>query len=365
MEKVTKVTIEDISKALNLSKGTIYRSLHNTGRVSEKTKQRVKEYAKQIGYQPNISAQGIARQKKYKLACLYPIARKEIADWWIPVREGTEKAAQELSDFGSEVTFFYYISDNLIDPSSHTDPSILLNKIENDEVDALLLVPSIQHDVMSILNAANQKNIPVVCINADSPLSSQRLFYYGPDEERAGQLAGELLGKFMNAQGHMALVGADGTDFYRIAFRKKGVFNQLCQYFPKIKVTQYTFPRNDFRQYLRNMLRDSPDTFSALYVPEAAFLFDSAQIIKELNLTNIVVVGHECIGDCKQLLEEGWIHACICQETFSQGYYPVKLLYRALLNGETLKHTYHSNVNVVFRCNSIQLCENEEGCGFR
>ena len=113
------------------------------------------------------------------------------------------------------------------------------------------------------------------------------------------------------------------------------------------------------------MLKESGSLLSAIYVEDSLLLSDTANMIKRLNLPNIVVIGHECLDDCKELIEEGWISATICQETFSQGYYPLKLLYHHLLTGAPVKANYHSNVNVVCRSSLGFLEQNEDGCGFR
>lgn len=61
MESNKRVTIYDIAQALNISSTTVYRALHNTGRISESTKQRVLDMAKKMNYQLNYSAQALRR----------------------------------------------------------------------------------------------------------------------------------------------------------------------------------------------------------------------------------------------------------------------------------------------------------------
>jgi len=359
-----KVTIKDIAEALNLSVGTVYRSLNNTGRVSEKTKKMVSDYAAQVGFQPNTVAQGLAKRKRFRIFFLYS---NDFPDWWELIRNGAEKAALELSEFGVEVTFVRYsFNPQFFDTALSSDPIGLLEKIENDEVDGIILVPSINREVMASLELAKKKGIPVVCINADAPLTSQRLCYYGPDEEQVGHIAGELMGKLIGGNGNISLVGVESNDFYRLALRKKGFFNQLCRYFPGVNVVQQnSFPLNNFRDYLRDTLISIGKELSGIYVYDSIVLENTAKIVKELDLTNIVIIGHECLPGCKELIQQGWIHATLCQETFSQGYYPLKLLYNYLLSGTLPDSCYYSNVNIIFRSNLELLQKNESGCGFQ
>ena len=60
------ITIKDIAKALNVSTATVSKAMHDYPDIGNKTKKRVKEYAKKIGYEPNIHA-SFLRTKKTKL----------------------------------------------------------------------------------------------------------------------------------------------------------------------------------------------------------------------------------------------------------------------------------------------------------
>lgn len=356
---MNKVTVKDIAKQMNLSVGTVYRALNNTGRVSEKTKKKVLEYAKSINFQPNIVAQGLAKRKKFHIIVLLS---NDIPDWWEPVKSGILKASRELSEFGVETTILYY-SATL--GTVNTDIG-LLDVLKSEQVDGILMVPSIHREVLEALDLASEKGIPVVCINADVQ-PAQRLFYYGPNEEQAGVMAGELLGKFIGGKGNVCLLGVDySNDFYRLALRKAGVYNQLCRYFPDVRIQNtYTFSIDGLKASIHNMLDHTGDQLSGIYVYDALALQATAEALKERNLKNIVLIGHECLPPCDKLIEEGWISAVLFQEVIPQGYYPLKLLYNYLLTGAETPSVYYSNVNIVMRSNLSALQKNENGCGLQ
>ncbi len=54
-----KITIQNLADQLGISKGTVSRALHGYKDVSSTTLQRVKQAAKELGYQPSVVAQGI------------------------------------------------------------------------------------------------------------------------------------------------------------------------------------------------------------------------------------------------------------------------------------------------------------------
>jgi LacI family transcriptional regulator len=57
------ITISDIGRALNLSASTVSKALSDSYEISEKTKKRVVEYARQNNYRPNPMAQSLKKGK--------------------------------------------------------------------------------------------------------------------------------------------------------------------------------------------------------------------------------------------------------------------------------------------------------------
>lgn len=67
-----KITIDDIAKALGVSKTTVSRALSGKGRISDSTKKRVIEYAREHDYKPNVMARGLAQSRTYNIAVVTP-----------------------------------------------------------------------------------------------------------------------------------------------------------------------------------------------------------------------------------------------------------------------------------------------------
>ena len=59
MKKESNITIHDIAKALSISGSTVSRALNDNSRISEKTKNAVRDMAKKLGYQPNALASNL------------------------------------------------------------------------------------------------------------------------------------------------------------------------------------------------------------------------------------------------------------------------------------------------------------------
>lgn len=67
-----QVTLLELAKRLNLSTSTVSRALNDRHRISEKTRQAVKQLAAELEYQPNPSAKSLRESKTYILGVLVP-----------------------------------------------------------------------------------------------------------------------------------------------------------------------------------------------------------------------------------------------------------------------------------------------------
>jgi len=66
------VTIYDIAEQAKVSIATVSRVFNDHPRVSDKTRARVRAVAEELGYQPHVSAQSLARRKTHLLSAVIP-----------------------------------------------------------------------------------------------------------------------------------------------------------------------------------------------------------------------------------------------------------------------------------------------------
>ncbi|BDC94430.1 LacI family DNA-binding transcriptional regulator [Treponema bryantii] len=65
------VTIYDIAEATGYSAPTVSKALNGLGSLSEETRQRIINKAKELGYEPNISARTLTTKKSYLIGVVY------------------------------------------------------------------------------------------------------------------------------------------------------------------------------------------------------------------------------------------------------------------------------------------------------
>ncbi len=68
----TKITIDDIARALGISKTTVSRAISGKGRVGDDTRARVMNYIEEHNYKPNMMARALAQQKTYNIGVVWP-----------------------------------------------------------------------------------------------------------------------------------------------------------------------------------------------------------------------------------------------------------------------------------------------------
>ncbi|MGO4118986.1 LacI family DNA-binding transcriptional regulator, partial [Rhizobium ruizarguesonis] len=67
-----KKTIYDVAREANVSIATVSKVINNTGRIGEKTRQRVLQVMKELDYQPSLVASALTGKSTYSIGLLIP-----------------------------------------------------------------------------------------------------------------------------------------------------------------------------------------------------------------------------------------------------------------------------------------------------
>ncbi|WP_295128217.1 LacI family DNA-binding transcriptional regulator [uncultured Chitinophaga sp.] len=89
-QSISKVTIEDIARALNITAATVSRALHNHPAIKEATKKIVKETAERLNYRPNKIASSLRLGRSNIIGVIIPSAE---INFFGSVIHGIEKIA--------------------------------------------------------------------------------------------------------------------------------------------------------------------------------------------------------------------------------------------------------------------------------
>lgn len=185
------MTIEDIAKALNVSKTTVSRAISGKGRISEETRERVRKYIEKSDYRPNLIAKSLAESKSYNIGFVMP------ADYSITDMSFFQKCLWGISQMATRNDY-----DVMVAIVSSTDLSLLERIVDNKKVDGVILART--YSTNTIEQFLRTKNMPFVTVGSSV---DSTVFQVDNDHESACMdLTVKLIKSGLRK---LALIGAD------------------------------------------------------------------------------------------------------------------------------------------------------------
>lgn len=319
------VTSKQLAELAGVSRGTVDRALNDRGRVNPDTARRIKELAKELGYEPNRYGQALGKSSEhFKIGVILQSAETPTMQI---VAEGVDQAKKELNAMGTEV----YREEVL-----QLDSDAVLSCIDHfmgEKVQGLAITPSDSQVINDRIRSLSDQGFPVITMNSDSP-DSGRLCFVGMDNYRAGQTAASLM-KLMFPHGGKVFPLTGHLNNTAHKMRLAG-FTETLQADPSSKMTLLPFhpclDRDDLAyELVQDVLNSDPD-LGGIYVA-ANGQSGVCDAVRDAGLEKqIRVIAFDSTPDNNRLLEENRIHILLDQEAFLQGYQPPMLLQEYLMS---------------------------------
>ena len=97
-----RMTLEEISEIIGISRTTIYKVIRNKGVVSDKTREKVEQALEKYHYVENKNARNLAMNRQYTIG--YVGFRSRSSAYFSPeVRKGLDRAIREFGDDGLNI----------------------------------------------------------------------------------------------------------------------------------------------------------------------------------------------------------------------------------------------------------------------
>ena len=329
------VTIKEIAEKSGVSIGTVDRVLHERGRASEATRQRVLAVAAELGYAPNRAAQGLAARKK-KLHLGFAIVDPAGHPFFYKVLAAAEAKAASLAEYGVRVSFVRIC----VEHAENGEPRVRLTVPEDLSLEALdgIALPGLNGAERDIaLAPLTHLDIPTVYYN-NPPGAPGGLAYVGCDYERAGEIAAGLCALCTGEKGRVVVCSEYAGDFEIAAYhgRRRGFEQRLRARYPNMRVTGSLVIQGDAEADLlaaRRFLAAHPETDAAYVVNPGDY-----GICRALRAADpsgrIRIVTNDLTEDVEALMREGIVSATICQQPEAQGERPLELLFEYLAYGK-------------------------------
>jgi len=260
----------------------------------------------------------------------YGVLGKSVGPYWNVVRKGAEDAGKEL---GVKVTVFMPQKEDIPQQIETVETWISMG------FKGMAVAPSDPEALVSPINSAMKKGIPIITIDTDSP-NSERICYIGTDNYTAGRAAGKEMAEILNGKGKVAIATGSLTAMNSLE-RMRG-FEDAIKEYPEIVIVKPILCDNEETpkavELAETALLNNPDlnAFFGVYAfngPSAAKAVKAAGKKGEVH-----IVSFDVTDEHLYLINEGVIDATIAQKQYLMGYEGVKIIHNMSKNGvkETL-----------------------------
>jgi ribose transport system substrate-binding protein len=248
--------------------------------------------------------------------------------FWIPVKQGTLQANDELKAFNTTVEW-------IVPGNQHTaaifGPAI--DAAIAKQYDAIVTIAG-DAGVAPYINKAVMAGIPVATFNSETATENDRLFFVGADLYQQGQTAGHTMCQILNGKGKVGII----TGFFAVEaheLRRKGFEDQVKSECPGVTIVGRVENQDDGGKAFteaKDFMTANPD-LAAIYVT-AGGPFGAGEAIQQAGKAGQVhEVCFDFVDETMQLIQAGVIDATIGQDPFAQGHDPAVRLFNYIVGG--------------------------------
>lgn len=345
-----KIRIKDIALLAGVSEGTVDRVLHNRGNVSPSSRQKVEEALAQIDYKPNIYASALAQKKKTHLVCIIPSFQND--DYWEYVSKGIQRAHEEMSMLNVYIDEIYFDQYDVVNFKNALERSLTLSP------DGIMFPPVFRTESLAFIERINKLEVPFVFL--DSMIEgSKAVSYFGQDSFRSGEIAAKLLLSITEKEAsifmfHTYRHGDLGSN--QTVLRQNGFLNFLSEN----SISNETIPLGlDANEHEKNILLieklliQHPNTKGAVVFNSLAHVV--AGYFKQINRTDIKVIGYDILQRNKACLLNDEISFLIGQRPEEQGYLGVKSLFEDIIFNRRTEKVNYMPIDIIIKENVSYL----------
>lgn len=324
-------TLKDVADLSGYALRTVKKVMSGDPHVRDRTKAAVLAAADELQYTRNKAASALARNRSVKLAVVF----SEITEAYFPeIRSGFQQAQRELQDFGLVLEYHvatvkgWNMQEDLLDTICGRND---IDGVLIQPYDATALNPAIDRLVMS--------GKPVVTFGADAP-DSKRLCYVGPDAYKSGRIGGQILANYIGKFGKVFLI-SQSLGHMQTSLRQRGFLDRIHDFYPNIQVFEVNLPDNSTLYYEMVHSIVSNESINGMFCTDANTVV-AGKVLKDLDRTDITLVGFDLSESGIHLMKEGYIKVIIEQKPEVFARQAAVLLFRHIAENkhpETINNT--------------------------
>ncbi|HEX9935322.1 MAG TPA: LacI family DNA-binding transcriptional regulator [bacterium] len=338
-------TIYKIAQKARVSIGTVDRVIHERGRVSKATTEKVQRIIREFNYRPSVYARGLALSRTFCFGVLMPHPEQDGGYWALP-EVGIKRALDELKVYGVRIRRFFY------DKYSHDSFRKACRTVLDSKstVDGLLIAPVLSEDAETFLRDI-PPSLPYVFIDSYVP-KARCLSFIGQNSFQSGVLSAKLMLLCVRSPGPVAVIRILPMD-YHIEDRINGFRSHLQKYGVNPIVVYDADCRQGeriFQSVTQTILTEHPG-LTGIFVPHAS-VGQVAQYLQEQGLTaKVHLIGYDLTQENRLHLQSGILDFVINQQPEMQGYRGIQALYRHTVLREEIAKESILPIDIVTREN--------------
>lgn len=315
-----KTTARDVAEAAGVSPATVDRVLNGRGGVSPEKERRVLDWARRLKLDRALA---IRAARTLRVAVLI---QPPANPFHARLKEEFARAQPRLDLFNMQVRVIH------IRPHAPADTAARVMAAIGTH-DAMILSAEEDAGIAAACRAFSAKG-PVVTLATDIP-DSGRIGYVGPDNRRAGRVAGDLMGRFLGPAGGEVVMIAGTLAMRGQAERVEGLGAVFAGRHPACRLAEVVESLEDSRRagaLLAEVLARRPGLRGVYHCTSGARGVVAA--LQAAGRRDVVVIVHELTEHRRHLLSEGMIDAVIDQNPEAEVQGAIDLLARAFGRGE-------------------------------
>ena len=331
-----------IAKMANVSIGTVDRALHGRGGIREATRRRILSVARQIGYTPNLAARALSVSRaSARIGVCMP---REIHFFYDQLWSGVLEEAKRVGQLGIQFV------NRSVRALGEGDTEAFKDLVDSG-VNGIILTAGNPKGLKPLIDDAEAKDIRVVCVSTDAP-DSRRSSVVCVDPWLNGQLAGELMGKFVPPKSEVAVVAGmlSTEDHCRKTSGFSEEFPRHCPGGKTVDVIEAHEDENESYRKTFDLLGRIP-TLAGIYVNTVNCLPVCRALVARGLAGKIKLITTDLFAEMSGYFEKGIITASVYQQPHRQGQLAVRLMADHLTNEIDLPPTMHLSPSIVMSSN--------------
>lgn len=298
-------TTKDLAKAAGVSLATVDRVLNERPNVSARAVRKVQDAIKRIGFERNLAAVNLARNRVYRFLFVLP----ERGDQYLS--ELLAEIDSARAPLKSELVEVEVIRLDVEDPHAVAN---LLSSLQADEVNGVALMAPESPQTRDAVLRLNERDISVVHF-LSGQANLEHHDFVGIDNIAAGATAGRLIGRFNAGRGGAIAIITETIHAQDSLKRRLGFDRVIHQNFPTLSCLPTLETHGDrarAERIIKQTFASHRDIVAAyLMSPEARVPLEALSHCADL--TDLIVVAHERTPFNEEALRDERLDAIIAQ----------------------------------------------------